>query len=254
MLVKPIKTRRVLPETLNIYQLLDESLTGLSEDCVIALSSKVVAVCENRVVPIGSVDKEDLIRREADYYLPIEVGKYGYHFTITHNTMISAAGIDESNAGGNYILWPANPQETANNVRAYLANKFSLKRVGVIIIDSSCMMLRYGTLGIVIGHSGFRAINDYRGTPDLFGRPFLISQASVGGGLAAAANLVMGEGTEQTPIVLLEDLPFVHFQDRDPNLEELKGFYLGTKDEDLFAPFLNRVEWLKGGRKPTTPE
>jgi F420-0:gamma-glutamyl ligase len=65
-------------------------------------------------------------------------------------------------------------------------------------------------------------------------------------GLAAAAVLAMGEGTEQTPIAIITDVSFVKFQQRDPTKEELEYFYIKNKEEDLFAPFLNAVKWQKG--------
>ena len=177
---------------------------------------------------------------------PPDVSDYGYHFTITKNTLISSAGIDMSNGNGNYILWPANPQKSANKIREYLVKRFGLKKVGVIITDSSVYPLRYGTLVVPIRHSGFVARNDYRGQPDLFGRPFEVSISSVAGGLAAAAGLVMGEGVEQTPIVVMEDLKFVEFQDRNPTKKELDDFYIPINSDDLFAPFLQNAPWQKG--------
>lgn len=247
MRVAPIKTRKVTIGSLTTQELLDESLSELSEGCVVAISSKVVAICEGRTVPIDSIDKNDLIKQEADYFLPVQMDQYGYHFTITNKTLIASAGIDESNADGNYVLWPADSQKSANSIRAYLAKRFGLKNVGVIITDSTCTPMRIGTLGIAIGHSGFAALNDYRGKPDLFGRPLEVTNSSIAGGLAAAAGLLMGEGSEQTPIVILDDLPFVTFQQQDPTPEELEEYYIKNKDEDLFAPFLNAAEWQKGG-------
>ena len=64
----------------------------------------------------------------------------------------------------------------------------------------------------------------------------------------AAAVLIMGEGTEQTPIATIEELPFIAFQDRDPTAEELKAFYLEHMKDDLFAPFLQQMPWKRGGR------
>ncbi len=162
--------------------------------------------------------------------------------------MISASGIDESNGDDNYILWPEDPQRSANEIRHYLSERFGLKKVGVMITDSSVYPLRYGTLVIPIAHSGFVASNDYRGQPDLFDRPFEVSISSLAGGLAAAAGVVMGEGTEQTPIAVIEDLPFIEFQDRDPTQKELDDFYIPILKDDLFAPFLGSVKWQKGGK------
>jgi len=155
MIVTPIKTDKILPGRLTIFEILDKAITELKEGSVVAVTSKVVSICEGRVVPIGSVDKEKLIRQEADYYLPPTLSKYGISFSITKNTLIPMAGIDESNGNGNYILWPADPQKTVNEVRQYLVKRFGLKKVGVVITDSSAMPLRYGTVGIVVSHSGF---------------------------------------------------------------------------------------------------
>ena len=249
MIVKAIKTERVRAGSQPLTELLNKSIDRLSERSIVVITSKVVSLCENRVVPIGSMDKEELIKQEADYYLPATISSYGYHFTFTHNTLISSSGIDESNGDDNYVLWPKKPQVSANKIRKYLKDRFQLTELGVMITDSSCLPARYGTLVIPISHSGFLAINDYRGQPDLFGRPFEVSQAAVAGGLAAAAGVVMGEGTEQTPIAVIEDLPFVQFQDRDPTKEELEKYYIPPFKDDLFSPFLNSQKWQKGGKK-----
>lgn len=246
MNVRTVKTDKVLVGGPTIFELLDKYLSSLQEGSVLAITSKVIAICEGRVVPLGSIDKEELIKAESEYYLPARLSKYGISFTITKNSLIPRAGIDESNGNGNYILWPQQPQQSANEIRQYLAKRFGLKKVGVIITDSTVMPLRYGTVGIVVAHSGFLAANDYRGKPDLFGRPFKVSIASVAGGLAAAAVLQMGEGTEQTPIAIIEDLPFVQFQSRNPNKKELANFYILVSGDDLFAPFLKNAPWQKG--------
>lgn len=139
-------------------------------------------------------------------------------------------------------------QQTANHVREYLKQRFGLNRVGVVITDSTCHPMRRGTAGIMLAHSGFIAVNDYVGQPDIFGRLFDVSQADIAGGLAAAAVLQMGEGAERTPLAVLSDLPFVTFQDRDPSAAELAAININPED-GLFAPFLKAVTWLKGGNR-----
>jgi F420-0:gamma-glutamyl ligase len=64
--------------------------------------------------------------------------------------------------------------------------------------------------------------------------------------LAAAAVLVMGEAAEQTPLALIDDVPFVEFQDREPSLEELRKARIEI-DDDLYEPLLTSVHWHKGG-------
>jgi putative folate metabolism gamma-glutamate ligase len=229
----------------DLFCVLDEALPKIGEQTVIAVTSKIVSLCENRVVPLDAASKEDLIARESARYLPKSCSRYGHHFSITNNTLIPSAGIDESNADNYYVLWPKAVQESANRIREYLKQKHNLKDIGVIITDSTCQPLRRGSTGIVLAHSGFRALNDYRGQPDLFGRTMAISVANVANGLAASAVLAMGEGSERTPICQLRDMPFVAFQDRNPTAKELALANISL-EEDLFAPFLDHVPWKSG--------
>ena len=187
----------------------------LRDRTIVAITSKVVSLCEGRLVPLSGISKDELIKRESQRYVA-QSNPYGFTFTVTNDTLVPAAGIDESNAGGGYLLWPADPQATVNAVRKHLRVCFGIKHIGALITDSTCSPLRRGTTGICLAHSGFRAVNDYIGKPDLFGRRFKVSQANVAGGLAATAVLVMGEGRERTPICLIDDPPLVRFQDRNP--------------------------------------
>lgn len=247
MIVRTIKTDKITAGMLSLTELLDRSVDQLEEGSVLAITSKIVSLCEGAVVPMEGTDREALIVQESERYLPATLSKYGHHFTITDNTLIPAAGIDNSNGGDDYVLWPKDPQKTANEIRVYLRERFGLQNVGVVITDSTCHPLRRGTMGITLAHSGFKALNNYVGKPDLFGRPFAVSQADVAGGISAAAVLQMGEGTEQTPIAVVSDVPFVTFQDRDPNAHELQETIIPV-EEDLFAPFLLAVDWKKGGK------
>ncbi|MFZ2545130.1 MAG: coenzyme F420-0:L-glutamate ligase [Candidatus Saccharimonadales bacterium] len=242
---KPIKTRRVSPSELTLEELIDESVTSFQNNSILAITSKVVSLCEGNIVSIKETDKESLIEAESDYYLSAEHSKYGHHFTITNNTLIAGAGIDESNGDNVYILWPKDTQQTANTIRRYIMDKYNLTCFGVIITDSTCQPLRLGTTGIVLAHSGFHALRNYIGTPDLFGRPFGVTQANIAGGLAAAAVLVMGEGAERLPLCEITDLDFIDFQKDDPTDNELSLMSIPPED-DLFEPFLSNADWQKG--------
>jgi F420-0:gamma-glutamyl ligase len=251
MIVNAVKTRRVEINSGNIFELLDDSIKQLSEGSIVAVTSKVVAICEGRTIPIEEVDKKELVINESDYYLPASLSKFDFSFTILHNTLIPLSGIDESNGDGHYILWPADPQKSANDIRTHLRKKHNLKQIGVIITDSTARPLHYGTEGVAISYSGLSPLNNYLGQKDLFGREFKVSIANILDGLASAAVLVMGEGTEQTPMAVISYVPFVKFQDHNPTIAELKKFYLEHMEDDLFAPFLQKMDWKKGKRKNT---
>jgi len=249
MKIDPIKTKRVTAKDRSIFQILDESITALEDGSIVAITSKIISICEGRVKHKNSVDKDDLIINESDRYISKNLSKYGFYFTITNNRLIPTAGIDESNGNGYYVLWPKNPQSTANKIREHLAKKHNLKRLGVVITDSTCQPLTWGTTGIAIAHSGFCALKNYIGTKDLFYRKLKVTQANISGGIASAAVLAMGEGAEQTPICIVSDAPFIKFQDRNPTVKELSSLAIDPA-EDLFAPFIMAVKW-KTGRNET---
>lgn len=228
--------------------MLDAALPQLTEGDIVAVTSKIISICEGSIIPMDDADKEQLIVAESDYYLPASLSKYGYHFSIVNNTLISVAGIDESNGEGVYILWPNDAQKTANMIWDHLRTKHDLRDVGVVITDSTCQPMRRGTTGIALAHSGFLALRNYVGTPDLFGRPMHVTHANVSGGIASTAVFVMGEGAEQTPLCVVSDASAVKFQDRHPSQEELALITIARED-DLFAPFLNAVEWKNGERQ-----
>lgn len=244
MITTPLKTHKITIQDKNIFPVLDKWVPRLKEGSILAVTSKIVAICEGRVVAQNLVKKKDLIKQEADCYLPPEESKYNITLTIKNNLLIPAAGIDESNGNGYYVLWPSNPQKWANKIRQYLKVRFSLKKVGVIITDSKTSPLRWGTTGVAIAHSGFSPLNDYIEKPDIFGRHLKVTKANVMDSLAAAAVAVMGEGKEQTPLAIIESLPFVKFRSKNPTKEELDQLHINLKD-DLYAPLLQRAPWKK---------
>jgi dihydrofolate synthase / folylpolyglutamate synthase len=245
MNVRTIKTRRVTPQCCTIFELLDESVTTLSEGSVVAVASKVVALCEGSVAPLEGTDKDELIAEQASHYLPRSLSRYQVSFAIAGGRLAPSAGIDESNAGGFYILWPRDSQASANAIRAHLRKKFNLQNIGVLVTDSTTRPMQWGTTGVALAHSGFQALHDYVGTLDLFGRPFEFHKNNIAQGLAATTVLMMGEGAEQRPIAIAEDLPFVTFQDQEPTEAELKALEIAPAD-DLYAPFLQSVPWQQG--------
>ncbi|MBE0541883.1 MAG: coenzyme F420-0:L-glutamate ligase [Verrucomicrobia bacterium] len=246
MTVQPIHTGLIPIAEQSLFRLLDRHVSAIEEGTVLAITSKLVAGCEGRFFRCETVDKQTLIEREADKFLPPDSNRHGVALTMKANRLIPSAGIDESNADGHYILWPDEPQRAANAVRSYLRDRFSLRHVGVLITDSTTAPLRCGVTGVALAHSGFLALNDYVGEQDVFGRPLRMTKVNVADALAAAAVLVMGEGNEQTPLAVLSDLPFVTFQDHDPSVAELAALRIQPED-DLYAPLLQAVNWQCGG-------
>jgi dihydrofolate synthase / folylpolyglutamate synthase len=248
MKVIAIRTGKITPGTQSLEQVLDAHIPPLREGSIVAVTSKIVSICEGRVVAVGDREKADLINEEADWILPLQQQRYNITLTIRDNILIPTAGIDESNGNGFYVLWPANAQKSANAIRTHLKKRFKLSDIGVIITDSKTLPLRRGTVGTALAASGFKALKDYIGKDDIFGRALKVTKANIMEGLAMAAVLAMGEGNEQTPLAVIDEVPFVEFQKKNPTAAELKELKIDRKD-DLYAPLLVNAAWKKGKRK-----
>ena len=249
MKITPLHTSKIEAGATTIGAVLDTAFTTLPERSVVVVTSKIIALCDNRVALIAGTDREALIRQQSSWYHdPPADTQFRYHFTISQNTLIPAAGIDISNGNGYYVLWPANAVASANHIRRHLTKRFGVKALGVIVTDSTISLSRWGTQGIAIGHSGFKAVNSYIGQPDLFGQTLQLSQANLAGGLAAAAVVVMGEGAEQTPLALIENPPNLEFHARDCTPEELKAYYVSPLQDEPFMPCFTAVQWRRGGQ------
>ncbi len=246
MKVTPINTHKIMPnQDKDLFLILDKYVTQLEEDTVLAVTSKIVAICEGRFIEMEKADKRKLIFEEADLVIPPEKNRYNVSLTIKNNLLIAGAGIDESNGNGYFIFLPKDSQESANKIREYLVNKFKLKNLGVVITDSRTTPLRWGVTGVAIAYSGFKPLKDYIGHEDLFGRKFKFEKLNLADCLATTSVLVMGEGSEQTPLAKIEDVPFLEYQDRNPTQEELDQLKIDIKD-DMYATLLENAPWEKG--------
>ncbi|MEM9416757.1 MAG: coenzyme F420-0:L-glutamate ligase [Bacteroidota bacterium] len=243
MKVQAIQTHRVEVGA-SLLALVDRYVPVITEGSVLAITSKVVSVCQGRVIDQNSIAKEALIRQEADAVAQGVESPYGIVLAIKEGILLPSAGIDESNADHTYILYPANVQDVAVELWHHLRQRHRVKRLGVLITDSHTTPMRRGVMGIALGWCGFAPLHSYVGKPDLYGRPLRVSQANVLDALAAAAVFVMGEGSEQTPLALLQDLPQVTFMDQPPIPAEVTDIRI-PMHEDLYAPLLMGVQWAK---------
>ncbi|MBI3576613.1 coenzyme F420-0:L-glutamate ligase [Candidatus Gottesmanbacteria bacterium] len=250
MNITSIKTKKiVVGDTLE--KIINTYVTAVDEGDILVITSKIVSICEGRVVKNdGTVDKQKLIEQEADYYFGNNLTKrYGITLTIKLepvSTLIASAGIDESNGNGYFILWPKDPFGTADTLWQTLKKKFKLKNLGILIVDSNIVPLRWGTRGLAIAWCGFEELKNYIGTADLFGRKLRVTKQNIADDLASAANLVMGEGAEQTPLAVISDVPNLTFFSRPPTNEEIDSMKISIQD-DIYAPLLEGVRWKKGG-------
>ena len=124
--------------------------------------------------------------------------------------VMANAGIDQSNVAAPdgpqvALLLPVDPDGSAAALRERLSARFGVAPA-VVITDSFGRAWRRGTAGVAIGAAGLPALLDLRGNPDLFGRALQVSISGFADEIAAAASLVMGQGNEAQPVVLIRGL------------------------------------------------
>lgn len=241
-----------------IIAVLDEQGKTLKEGDIVVIAEKVVATSQGRVVSLSDVKqisqeaKElselydmderyvELILRESSMILG---GMTHVILAKVNDFLIANAGIDQSNAGPNkVVLLPRNLKEVVMDYRDSLKKKYNLRDFGLIIADSRVQPLRKGTIGIAIATAGFEPIEDLIGHPDLFNRPMEITTRAIADDLASAAQFLLSEADQRTPVVVIRD-SYAEFTDdpkSSPEMEAEKCLYM-----NIFSKYLQSLEKKK---------
>jgi len=194
-------------------------------DDVFVLTQKIVSKAEGRMVDLatvepsaeaiklaGDVQKDprlvELILSESVRVVRARPGV----LIVEHRLgfVMANAGIDQSNVASpdepsRALLLPVDPDGSAATLRKRLSQRFDVP-VAVIISDSFGRAWRRGTCGVAIGAAGLPSLMDLRGSPDLLGRALQVSITGYADEIAAAASLVMGQGAEGQPVVIVRGL------------------------------------------------
>ena len=228
---------------------------GLKEGDIVVISEKVVATSQGRVVNLSDVKdiseraKElankydmderfvELILREASEILG---GLPHVILAKVNDFLIANAGIDQSNAGpDSVVLLPSNLKDIVWDYRKMLRDEFNLKNLGIIIADSRVQPLRVGTIGIAIATAGFEPVEDCIGREDLFKRPLEITKRAIADDLASAAQFLLGEANEQTPVVVIRgtEIEFTENPQRTTEMSPEECLYM-----NIFSKYLLKKE------------
>jgi len=226
-----------------ISSALERAGITLATGDVLVVAQKVVSKAEGRQVELGQVTASEraaelavqaqkdprlieLILAESRRVLRVRPGL----IIVEHRLgfVCANAGIDHSNVAGSdtVLLLPEDPDRSAAELRSRLEAS-SGATLGVLIIDSHGRAWRMGTCGVAIGISGFPALLDLRGRPDLFGDPLLVTEVGLADELAAAGSALMGQAAEGLPVVHIRGLPY-------PLREGVLGELLRPEEQDLF--------------------
>jgi coenzyme F420-0:L-glutamate ligase/coenzyme F420-1:gamma-L-glutamate ligase len=192
---------------------------------VVVITSKIVSKAEGRWVDLDTIIPDDEARKVAAQCgkdpreVAVILGESSRISRLREGVLIAEhrlgfvcanAGIDHSNARpgeGWRLLLPQDPDRSAALLRQGLTNRFQAT-VAVVISDSHGRPFRLGTVGVAVGAAGLPALRDLRGQPDLFGTKLRVTEVGFADELAAAAGLVMGQGAEAVPVVIVRGLSY----------------------------------------------
>tara|TARA_Y100000590_G_scaffold93439_2_gene105873 strand:- start:17631 stop:18395 length:765 start_codon:yes stop_codon:yes gene_type:complete len=198
---------------------------NLEKNDILVIAQKIVSKAEGRYVYLNEVkpseealslsketDKDpklvQVILNESEEVIRYRKGvivvesKLGL---VHANAGIDRSNIESKNNNPRVLLLPTDPDKSALKIREELYKKINID-LGVIINDSSGRAWRNGIVGIAVGSSGSEVLSDLRGKSDLYGNNLEVTEVGSADEIASAASLLMGQGNEGLPVVLVRGL------------------------------------------------
>ncbi len=187
---------------------------------VLVIAQKIVSKSEGRYVFLDEVQVGDTAREWADRVdkdprlvqlildESVEVVRHRPGAMIVEHRLgfvHANAGIDRSNISEvdgreRVLLLPSDPNASALALAGQLdANG----EVGIIISDSAGRAWRNGITGFALASANVPALRSAIGSRDLFDRELEVTEMADADELASAASLLMGQGDEAVPAVLV---------------------------------------------------
>jgi dehydro coenzyme F420 reductase / coenzyme F420-0:L-glutamate ligase / coenzyme F420-1:gamma-L-glutamate ligase len=178
----------------------------LADGDVLAVTSKVVAKAEGRLVPLPADPRgrERVHRQTVAAETARVVARRGrLVIAETRHGLVGAnALVDASNTGGDrLVLLPVDPDASAARLRAGI-EAIDGHDVAVVVTDTLGRPWRLGQTDVAVGLAGMGALDDWRGRPDGDGRLLEVTEVAVADEVAAAADLVKGKAS-RVPAALL---------------------------------------------------
>ena len=182
----------------------------LADGDVLAVTSKVVAKAEGRLVPLPAdpAGRERVLRETVAAETARVVARRGrLVIAETRHGLVGAnALVDASNAGGDrLVLLPADPDASAARLREAIGARDG-HDVAVVVTDTLGRPWRLGQTDVAVGLAGMGAVDDWRGRTDGDGRPLEVTEVAVADEVAAAADLVKGKAA-RVPAALVRGVP-----------------------------------------------
>ena len=222
----------------------DRANSKFKDGDVVVIAQKIISKSEGRRVNLTSVrpsaearklalDTEkdprlaELILQESTEIVRKRVGLIIARHR--NGCVVANAAIDLSNTGGadKAVLLPEDADISARAIAERIRDAAGAA-VAVIINDSMGRAWRKGTTGTAIGCYGISALLDRRGQLDRAGNELQSSEIGLADEIAAAASLLMGQGDEGLPVVLVRGLDWASCTGKASDL-------IRPREQDLFV-------------------
>ena len=188
---------------------------------IIVVAQKVVSKSEDRFQVLNEIlptqEAKDLakeLKRDASF-IQIILNESNKIISTKKNVIIVEhklgfininAGLDRSNISQKkdiVLLLPEDPSKSANDLKLKISTNFK-KDISIIITDSMTRPYRSGVTNFALASSNIPSLIDLKGKKDMYGNILQSTEIAIADELAAAAGLLMGQGSERQPVVIIK--------------------------------------------------
>ncbi len=212
---------------------------------VVVVAQKIISKCENRYVELKNIqpskEATDLAKtlNRDPAFIQIIQNESKKIISTDKNVIIVEhklgfininAGIDRSNILQNddvVLLLPENPSKSAKDLQSAISANFQ-RDIALIVTDSMTRPFRSGVSNFALASANIPSLIDLKGDPDIYGNILQSTEIAIADELAAAAGLLMGQGSEKQPVVIIKGFDKKNYSTND-------AFDLVVdEDEDLY--------------------
>ena len=212
---------------------------------VVVIAQKVVSKSENRYIDLSDITALEEAKslgarlKRDPRFMQIILNESNKIISTDKNVIIVEhklgfininAGIDRSNILQNddvVLLLPENPSKSAKDLQSAISANFQ-RDIALIVTDSMTRPFRSGVSNFALASANIPSLIDLKGDSDIYGNILQSTEIAIADELAAAAGLLMGQGSEKQPVVIIKGFDKKNYSTND-------AFDLVVdEDEDLY--------------------
>jgi coenzyme F420-0:L-glutamate ligase/coenzyme F420-1:gamma-L-glutamate ligase len=193
----------------------------LEDGDILIIAQKIISKAENRYINLDNVIPsqsaidlgEELNRNPAFIQLILNESKTIISteknvIIVEHNLgfIHINAGIDRSNIPQDenlVLLLPIDPSSSAEIIQSFISKSLNIN-ISVVITDSMSRPYRSGVTNFALASANIQSLIDLKGESDIYGNTLKSTEIAIADELAAAAGLLMGQGDELKPVIIMK--------------------------------------------------